>query len=378
EHSRTLRIASLGLPVFIRSSPRKRDPAVGMVVMGLRRPPGWVHHQGGPADVESEYFVMDFLHAKWWLIALHAVVAVAAPAHAQTFPNKTIRIIVPYPPGGSIDLTARVIAKNLQHIVGQSVIVENKPGGNAAIGIEALLRSDPDGHTLAILSDSPVTINVHLARLNYDLTDLVPIARAVSSPIILAANAKAGIASIADLVAVAKAKPLSYAIAARGSVSHLAAELLQRELGITMQAVPYRGGAPAAVAIASGGVPLGLFDTAAILPMISGGQVIALGVAEPARSQSMPNIPTLREAGVPNFSVSSWLALFAPRGTPDDRVARLNAEIAKITAMPEAQKVLLAAGLEPAPNSPSEMRRIIEADHKRWGQLIQVTGLRTE
>jgi len=161
-------------------------------------------------------------------------------------------------------------------------------------------------------------------------------------------------------------------------VAHLAAELLQRELGITMQAVPYRGGAPAAVAIASGEVPLGLFDTAAILPMINGGQVIALGVAEPARSRSMPDIPTLREAGVPNFSVPSWLALFAPRGTPDDRVARLNAEIAKIAVMPEAQKVLLAAGLEFAPNSPSEMRRIIEADHKRWGQLIQATGLRAE
>jgi tripartite-type tricarboxylate transporter receptor subunit TctC len=112
--------------------------------------------------------------------------------------------------------------------------------------------------------------------------------------------------------------------------------------------------------------------------MISGGQVIALGVAEPARSRSMPDIPTLREAGVPNFSVPSWLALFAPRGTPDDRVVRLNAEIAKIASMPEAQKVLLAAGLEPAPNSPSEMRRIIEADHKRWGQLIQATGLRAE
>jgi len=308
--------------------------------------------------------MMDFLHAKWWLIALQTIVAIAAPAHAQTFPSKTIRIIVPYPPGGSIDLTARVIAKSLQDSVGQSVVVENKPGGNAAIGIEALLRSDPDGHTLAILSDSPVTINVHLARLNYDpLTDLVPISRAVSSPIILAANAKAGIASIADLVAAAKTKPLSYAVAARG---------------ITMQAVPYRGGAPAAVAIASGEVPLGLFDTAAILPMISGGQVIALGVAEPARSRSMPDIPTLREAGVPNFSVPSWLALFAPRGTPDDRVAGLNAEIAKIAAMPEAQKVLLAAGLEPAPNSPSEMRRIIEADHKRWGQLIQARGLRAE
>src|SRR5215510_5441034 len=130
---------------------------------------------------------------KCWLIALLAVVAIAAPARAQTFPNKTIRIIVPYPVGGSIDLTVRVIAKNLQDSVGQNVIVENKPGANAAIGIEALLRSDPDGHTLVILSDSLVTINVHLSRLNYDpLTDLVPITKVVSSPIILAANAKAG------------------------------------------------------------------------------------------------------------------------------------------------------------------------------------------
>jgi len=233
--------------------------------------------------------MMDFLHVKRWLIALLTIVAIAAPAQAQTFPSKTIRIIVPYAPGGSIDLTARVIAKNLQDSVGQNVIVENKPGANAAIGIEALLRSNPDGHTLVILSDSPVTINGHLARLNYDpLIDLVPITKVVSSPIILAANAKAGIASIADLVTAAKAKPLSYAVAARGSASHLAAELLQRELGITMQAVPYRGGAPAAVAMTSGEVPLGLVDTAAILPMINSGQVVVLGVAESVRSQSMP------------------------------------------------------------------------------------------
>jgi tripartite-type tricarboxylate transporter receptor subunit TctC len=326
----------------------------------------------------------DFLHVKGWLVALLAaawlaVAAIAAPAHAQTFPNKTMRIIVPYPPGGSVDLTARVIAKNLQEGLGQNVIVENKPGANAAIGIDALMRSDPDGHTLIILSDSPVAINVHLSRLNYDpLTDLVPIGRVVSSPIILTANAKAGIASIVDLVAAAKAKPLSYAVAARGSFAHLAAELLQRELGVTMQAVPYRGGAPAAVAIASGDVPLGMTDTAAVLPLIGSGQIIALGVAAPARSKSMPNIQTLREAGVPNFGVASWLALFAPRGTPDGHVARLNAEIAKVMAMPEAQKILLAGGLEPDPSSPSEMRRIVEADHKKWGLFIQTTGLKAE
>ena len=195
-----------------------------------------------------EYLMMDFLHVKRWLFVLLTAVGIAASAHAETFPNRTIRIIVPYAPGGSIDLTARVVAKNLQDSVGQSVIVENKPGANAAIGIEDLIRSAPDGHTLIILSDSPVNINVHLSRVNYDpLTDLVPIGKVVSSPLILTANAHAGITSIADLVAAAKAKPLSYGVAGLGSSSYLAGQLLQRELGLTMQPVTYRGGAPAAV-----------------------------------------------------------------------------------------------------------------------------------
>jgi tripartite-type tricarboxylate transporter receptor subunit TctC len=320
-----------------------------------------------------------FFHVKRWLIALLTIAGIAAAAHAETFPNRTIRIIVPYAPGGSIDLTARVIAKNLQEAVGQSVIVENKPGANGAIGIEDLMRSAPDGHTLIILSDSPVTINVHLSRVNYDpLTDLVPIGKVVSSPLILTANAKVGIASIADLVATAKAKPLSYGVAGLGSSSYLAAELLKRELGLTMQPVTYRGGAPAAAAVASGEVPLGFTDTGSVLPMIASGQIVALGVAEPVRSRAMPDIPTLREAGVANFSAMSWLAMFAPRRTPDERIARLNAEIAKIMALPDAQKVLLAAGLEPATNSPSEMRRIIEADYAKWGQLIKTLGLKAE
>ena len=145
-----------------------------------------------------------------------------------------------------------------------------------------------------------------------------------------------------------------------------------------MQAVPYRGGAPVAAAIASGEVPLGMLDTAAIMPMIANGQVIPIGITEPERVRSMPNIPTLREAGVPNFSTSSWLAMFAPRGTPDDRIAKLNAEITKIVAMPDAREVLLAAGLEPAPGGPDEMHRIIAAEYAMWGQLIAATGLKAE
>ena len=322
---------------------------------------------------------MNNLRAPRWLVALLAFAVIAAPALAQTFPNRTMRIIVPYPPGGSIDLTGRVIAKNLEEAVGQSVVVENKPGANAAIGIDDLMRSAPDGHTLVILSDSPVTINPHLSHVNYDpLRDLAPIGRVVRSPLVLAANAKAGIASIADLVAVAKAKPLSIGVSALGSTSYFAGELLKRSLGLTMQAVPYRGGAPAAVAVAAGEVPLVFTDTAAILPMIKTGKVVALGISEPVRSRAMPDIPTLREAGVPGFAASSWLALFAPRGTPDDRIAKLNAELAKILALPDAQKVLLAAGLEPAPNSPIEMHRIIEDDSTKWGEIIRTTGLKAE
>jgi tripartite-type tricarboxylate transporter receptor subunit TctC len=322
---------------------------------------------------------MNFLHAKRWMIALLAIIAVILPAHAETFPNRTIRIIVPYAAGGSIDLTGRVIAKHLQDIIGQGVIVENKPGANAAIGIDELMRSAPDGHTLVVLSDSPVTVNVHLSKVNYDpLTDLVPIGRVVSSPLVLTANAKAGIASIPALVAAAKAKPLSYGTAAIGSSSYLAGELLQRALGITLQPVPYRGGAPAAVAIASGVVPLGFTDSGSVLPMISNGQLIALGVADPVRARSMPAIPTLLEAGVPGFTAVSWLAMFAPRGTPDDRVAKLNSEIAKVLAMPDVQKVLSTAGLEADPSTPSEMRGIIEADYKKWGQLIKSLGLKVQ
>jgi tripartite-type tricarboxylate transporter receptor subunit TctC len=316
---------------------------------------------------------------KRWLISLLAAAAFAVPAHADTFPSKTIRIIVPYAPGGSIDLTARLIAKNLQQRLGQAVIVENKPGANGVVGIDDLMQSDPDGHTLIILSNSPVTVNPHLSKVNYDpLTDLAPIGRVVDSPIILAANPKAGIASIADLVAAAKAKPLNYAVSAIGSFAYLSAELLKHDLGIAMQAVPYRGGAPVATAIASGEVPLGMLDTAAIMPMIANGQVVPIGITEPERAHSMPNIPTLREAGVPNFSTTSWLAMFAPRGTPDDRIARLNAEITKIVAIPETKEVLLAAGLEPAPGGPDEMRRIIAAEYATWGRLITATGLKAD
>ena len=322
---------------------------------------------------------MSILHVKWWLIALTTVVAIAAPAQAQTFPSKTIRIIVPYPAGGSIDLTARVIARNLQDSVGQSVIVENKPGANAAIGIDALMRSDPDGHTLAILSDSPVTINVHLLRLNYDpLTDLVPISKVVSSPIIMSANARAGIASIADLVAAAKAKPLSYAVAARGSSAHLVAELLQRELGAddAGRALSRRRAGGGCSRVRRG--PPGVDGY--------GG--------DPADDQRRPGCRLGRgRAGALAVHAEYSDAARGRRSQLQRHVVACAVRAARDAGRPHRQaqcrdrqdhghagseKVLSAAGLDPVTNSPTEMRRIIEADLRKWGQLIQAAGLKAD
>jgi tripartite-type tricarboxylate transporter receptor subunit TctC len=325
--------------------------------------------------------MLGFSSVRLCLISAAVVLAPAATSAAEPFPSKMLRIIVPYAPGGSIDLVARVLAKNIQDSVGQTVIVENKPGAGGALGMDALVRSPADGHTVAIVSDSPITINPHLSKLNYDpLVDLVPVTKVVSSPILLGVNPKAGISSIADLVAASKTKAggLSYAVSYRGSTSYLAGELLQRDLGIKMQAVPYRGGAPATVAIVAGEVPLGLVDTAAILPMVRSGEVRALGIADPVRSPTMPDIPTLAEAGVPGFSATSWLAVFAPRGTPPDHVARLSAEIAKVLEVPEARKTLLAAGLEPAHSGPDEMLRLVQDGYAKWGNLIQAIGFKPE
>jgi hypothetical protein len=187
--------------------------------------------------------MLGFSSVRLCLISAAVVLAPAATSAAEPFPSKMLRIIVPYAPGGSIDLVARVLAKNIQDSVGQTVIVENKPGAGGALGMDALVRSPADGHTVAIVSDSPITINPHLTKLNYDpLVDLVPVTKVVSSPILLGVNPKAGINSIADLVAASKAKAggLSYAVSYRGSTSYLAGELLQRDLGIKMQARPRR------------------------------------------------------------------------------------------------------------------------------------------
>lgn len=312
------------------------------------------------------------------LATLGLVSMLAGPASAQAPAGKTTRIIVPYAPGGAIDLLARVMSQQLQERLGQTVIVDNRPGANAAIGIEALIRSPADGHTFAVLSDSPLTITPHLSRVTYDpMKDITPVMRAVFSPQILAVNAGLPIKSVTDLIAYDKANSgkVSYSVSARGSAGHLTGELLKKKTGMTMQAVPYRGGAPAAVAIAGGEVAAGIVDTTSVLPLIQAGQVRALAVTEKQRVETLPDIPTVAESGVPDFSASAALVVIAPGGTPAPVVAHLNAEITKVLADPEVRKKLLAAHLSPAPIGPEETARSLREDSERWGALIKDIGL---
>lgn len=313
-----------------------------------------------------------------WFTTIGMIVVLSGMALAQTFPSKTIRIIVPYAPGGAIDLTARLIGQQLQDRLRQTVIVDNRPGANAAIGIEALIRSSADGHTIAVVSDSPLTITPHLSHVNYDpLKDVTPVVRAVFSPQILAVNAKLPIKSLADLIVYDQNNPgkVSYSVSARGSAGHLTGELLKKKTGLTMQAVPYRGGAPAAVAIASGEVTAGIVDTTSVLPLIEGGQVRPLAVTEKQRLETLPDIPTVTESGVPDFSASASLVVIAPGGTPAAIVTQLNAEITKVLAEPDVRKKLLAAHLSPAPTSAEETARNLRDDSQRWERLIKDIGL---
>lgn len=311
------------------------------------------------------------------------VVAVCGPqtSQAQSFPNKTVRIIVPYAPGGSSDLIARLVGAKLHDRFGKPVIVENKSGANGAIGVEALMASPADGYTIAVISVGALVISPLLTRLSYDpFKDLQPIVRAAYTPLVLTANASLPVKSLSELIAYSKQRPgsLSYSIAGAGSLPHLAGELLKRQVGLDMQAVPYRGGQPAAVAIASGEVPIGLVDAGAILPLAAGGLIRPLAIADPERWPTMPDVPTIAEAGAPGFAANTWIAMFAPAGTPADVVERLNAEITAALKATDVREKLLAVGLRPAPSSPAELTEMMRNDFSQWREVIAQTGIKIE
>lgn len=310
-------------------------------------------------------------------LALSILPALAA---AQAWPQKQIRFIVPYPPGGGTDVLARILAQKLTDNLGQAVVVDNKPGGATVIGTEIAAKAPADGYTWLLASPS-FTNNVALyPKLPYDPEkEFEAVTLVASVPLILVVPPSLPVSNVKDLIALAKSQPgkLNYAMAT-GSTPHLAGEMLKSMGGVDVAAVPYKGMAPAYPDLLSGRIHY-MFDAVSTgLPHVQAGKTKALGVSSPKRSQAAPSIPTLAETGLPGFEAEGWYGIVVPKGTPPDVVARINAETMKALADPATAEKIRGAGFEIIGKSPADFNAYMRSEQSRWAKLIKEANIKAE
>ena len=302
-------------------------------------------------------------------------------AGAQQYPSKPIRIIIPYPPGGSSDLAVRTIGAKISESLGQPVVVENRSGASGQVGIQAVVRSPADGYTLVATPSGPVSISAHLQKLPYDpAKDLVSVAMLALVPSAIAVNAALPIYNLSDFIAFSKRKPdgVNYSVSGIGTHMHLAGELLKGMTGANLIAVAYRGTAPATTAVLSGEVPASISALATLLPHAMSGRIRILALIDSTRTTTAPDLPTVSESGVPGYGADAWMGMFAPAGTPPHIIARLNAEVARSLALPDVRLTLGKAGLEPAPMKSEDMGRFVLDDIKKWGKVINDANIKID
>ena len=311
--------------------------------------------------------------------------ALAAPAaHAQVdYPIRPIKLILPFPPGGGADLTARSLAQKMGESMGQSIVVENKPGANGALGTEAVAKSAPDGYTLLVTDRGSLAVNPHLyAKLGYDpLRDFAFVGIATDGPYVLVANPSLNVKTVAELTAASKAKPgtINYASFGIGSMPQMNLEALNRKLGIDLVHVPYKGAGPASQAVVAGEVGVTIASVPAVQGFIKDGRLRALAVGSDKRFAVLPDVPTMKEAGVDgDILVPTFFALLAPAGTPPAIVAKLNAEMKRALADPAIAERLTAAGLVVNGSSPEVMANTVRQDNARFGALVKAIGIKPE
>jgi tripartite-type tricarboxylate transporter receptor subunit TctC len=311
--------------------------------------------------------------------------ALAAPiggAKAQSYPTRPIHIIAPYAPGGIADIAARLIGQKLTDAWGQQVVVENRPGANGFLGVTAVTRAQPDGYTLLIVTVGDVTINPFLFKhVPYDVGhDLVPITMLSDTPTVLAANANAPYQTVADVIADAKKKPDNVAIGSPGigSVNQLAFEWMGLGTGVKFLHVPYKGGAPAATALAGGEIPLAVLASSSVRPFLQNNRVRVLAITTAKRSSFNPEWPTLQESGVPDVNISNWTALMAPAGTPQPIIDKLAAWHRQINATEDAKKTLLQFGMDPLEGDGAAMTALLKSDIVRWGEFVKLAKIQPQ
>jgi tripartite-type tricarboxylate transporter receptor subunit TctC len=314
------------------------------------------------------------------LAGLAAGLFAMASARAQDYPTRQITLIAPWPAGGAVDVLCRGVAPHLADRLGKPVVVENRPGAGSVIGTATGAKASPDGYTLVMAGSGSLAISPTIyKKLPYDPTrDFAPLLLSAKIPFFLVVNPSLPVRSVSELVAYAKQNPgkLSFASGGAGSPHHLYAELFKSLTGIEMTHVPYKGSAPALTDVIAGHVPLLFSDPVPSLPVIRDGKVRALGVTTAARSPSAPEIAPIAESGVPGFDVAGWGMIVAPAGTPAPVVARLNAELNKVAALPDVQQQIVKLGMIPGGTAPPEkLQAFINSEIERWGKVVQQAGL---
>jgi tripartite-type tricarboxylate transporter receptor subunit TctC len=305
---------------------------------------------------------------------------VAFPAFADTWPSRPIKLVVPYPPGGSTDVTARVIAENLRPLLGQSVVVDNRPGAGGNIGAEAVAKSAPDGYTLLMATSTHVTNMSLYKNLPYDFVqDLAPVSQITFIPNVLVVGANLPVGNLAEFIAYVKSGKytVNYGTAGNGSSQHLSSALFNSMVAGNMVHVPYKGGAPATADLLAGQIQAYFGPLVEVLPHIRGGKVKALGITTKKRSPLLPEVPTIAEA-LPGYEVALWNAILAPARTPADIVNKLNEAIVKVLNQADVKARLAEQGSEPVGNSPAEFRQFIAAEVGKWKELVRISGAKIE
>jgi tripartite-type tricarboxylate transporter receptor subunit TctC len=316
-------------------------------------------------------------------LALAGMLAALAPAvaPAQTFPSKALRIIVPAAPGGTADLSARILAQKLPETLGQSVVVENRAGAGGIIGSETLVKSPPDGHTLILGNIGPNAINYSLyPRLPYEARDFAPVALVLSVPNVLVVPAGSSPTSVAQLVALAKAKPgqVSFASSGTGQSIHLSGELFKLSTGLDIVHIPYKGAGPAVADLVAGQVAMMFDNIPSSMPHIRSGKLRALAVTSAARLEQLAEVPTMIESGFPGFEVTAWFGVLAPAKTPEAVVQRLNAEIVRVYTQPDVRERLRGLAATASGMSPAQFGDFIRAETDKWSKVVRAANLKAE
>jgi len=314
--------------------------------------------------------------------ALVAAVFAAGPAFGQAYPSGPIKLIVPFPPGGGTDIVSRHVAKQLSESAGWTVVVENKPGAGGTIGLIEAARAAPDGLTIVMGQTDNMVVAPSLQK-NLTLNpqkDLTPVALVSSNPFLLMTAVDSKYKSMNDIVAAAKAAPdkMAYGTAGTGTLTHLVVELMQAAGGFRMEQVPYKGATPAIADLLGGHIPMISMSIGSGMASIQGGKVRGLAVTSMQRSPALPDVPTLAELGFKDFEAMGWLGIFVPNNTPPAAIARLNAELGKVSQSPELRKALLAQGIEARTSTPEQLATMLRDDTAKWRKIIETQGIKVD